>query len=310
MVESSMFVVERDPIGATTKEVAEKELRETPENVANGLRDLRELLESDPSIRYETDDEFLIIFLRPCKFYAKSAYELMKRIAEFRARYSTLFDGLLPEHEKDAFITYNLINILVNRDQRGRRVLICRTGGNWNPSKVTTNQLLRIFYLLHLAALLEPETQVRGIVVVMDVKDLGMSQIRAFTPSFAKKLTSFVQEAFPLRLKEFHVVNNSMIFKIVWQIVKPLLNEKLNKRVCSDVQVKIKCSKFSLSLTQVYFHQKDLTSLHKFLDPDVLPEDYDGTRAKMNYTAKDWYPAIEDYIEFIRKWNSCGKRQI
>lgn len=82
----------------------------------------------------------------------------------------------------------------------------------------------------------------RGIVVIMDLKDLGMKQLQCFTPSFAKKLTFFVQEALPLRLKEFHVVNNPAIFKIGWQIVKPLLNEKFSNRVgtnriCSNFEI-------------------------------------------------------------------------
>lgn len=155
----------------------------------------------------------------------------MKRIADFRAKYASLFEDLLPEDEKETFLNYDMLNILINRDQKGRRVLLCTTGGNWNPSKVSTDQILKMLYILHLAALLEPETQVRGIVVIMDLKDLGMKQVRAFTPSFAKKLTSFIQEALPLRLKELHMVNNPVVFKFAWKIVKPFINEKFSNRV-------------------------------------------------------------------------------
>lgn len=63
----------------------------------------------------------------------------------------------------------------------------------------------------------------------------------------------------------------------------------------------------SYLIFQTYFHQKDMTSLHKFIDPEVLPEDYGGVLPKITYSGKDWYPAIEQHNDFIKKWNSCVK---
>lgn len=72
------FQLDRSPLSPETQEIAEKELRETPEVVQQALAELRELLKNDDTIYFADDDETLIIFLRPCKFYAKSAYELVK----------------------------------------------------------------------------------------------------------------------------------------------------------------------------------------------------------------------------------------
>jgi retinaldehyde-binding protein 1 len=71
------FELEIVPLSEESKKIAEQELRETPENVENALKELRELLKNDSTIYYKDDDETLITFLRPCKFYAKSAYELV-----------------------------------------------------------------------------------------------------------------------------------------------------------------------------------------------------------------------------------------
>lgn len=71
------FVLNTDPVSAETMAIAEKELRETPENVKKGIEELRELLKNDDTLFFRDDDEFLMIFLRPCKFYAQSAYELV-----------------------------------------------------------------------------------------------------------------------------------------------------------------------------------------------------------------------------------------
>ena len=53
----------------------------------------------------------------------------MKRIAEFKRKYKHLFEGLLPEHEMKAFTNHNVVNVLTNRDHKGRRVLILNVGG-------------------------------------------------------------------------------------------------------------------------------------------------------------------------------------
>lgn len=103
--------------------------------------------------------------------------------------------------------------------------------GSWDTSKVTSDQLFRIFYLIHEAAVLEPESQVRGVVVIMDFDKLSMKQVMALNPSFSMKLLSFIQDAMPLRLKEVHMVKQPFIFNMVWSIFKPFIREKLKNRV-------------------------------------------------------------------------------
>lgn len=74
------FILDLSSPTTETMKIARDELRETPENVARGLKELQELLENDKTIKYDTDEEFLMCFLRPCKFYARSAYELVSNL--------------------------------------------------------------------------------------------------------------------------------------------------------------------------------------------------------------------------------------
>lgn len=155
----------------------------------------------------------------------------MKRIAEFKEKHKQLLENLVPTDEKEAFTKHNVVNVLRERDHKGRRVLLVNCGGSWDTSKVSADQLFRIFYLIHEAAVLEPETQVRGVVVIMDFEGLSMKQVMALSPSFSMRLLGFIQDAMPLRLKEVHMVKQPFIFKMVWSIFKPFIREKLHKRV-------------------------------------------------------------------------------
>lgn len=115
----------------------------------------------DKTLHFGMDDEFLIIFLRPCKFYAKSAYELMRRVAEFKEKNSSILKNLMPNDEEELITKHNVVNVIKERDHKGRRILVVQCGKNWNTSAVNSDQIFRLFYLIHELAMLEPETQVR-----------------------------------------------------------------------------------------------------------------------------------------------------
>ncbi|XP_070153604.1 clavesin-1 isoform X2 [Polyergus mexicanus] len=154
------FTLLMGPPGPEARALAEKELRETEENVKNGIETLRKYIEEDKTIHYCTDDDFLLIFLRPCKFYPQSAFELMKRVADFRNKHAALFYDLIPSDERDAIMNHDVMNVLKTRDHKNRRVMIIQAGKNWDPSKVTSDQILRMLYIVHLLAIQEQETQV------------------------------------------------------------------------------------------------------------------------------------------------------
>jgi len=275
--------------GAPSEEVmivAEKELRETPERVKEATKALRELLRAETTLYFRDDDEFLIRFLRPTKFYPESALQLMKRAAEFKQKNAAILDNLMPADEENSFLENRVVNVLVDRDQKGRRILVTYSGEVWDPSRVTADQVFRVFYLIHLAALQEVQSQICGAVVIMDFNGLGMKQVKGLTPSFSLRLLTFIQEAMPLRLKEVHFVNQPFLFNMVWQMFKPFVKEKLKNRM--------------------FFHGNKMESLHKHIDPAYLPEDYGGKLPKINYSSVDWYPVLRTLDNEFKEWNSFG----
>ncbi|XP_012522108.1 alpha-tocopherol transfer protein-like [Monomorium pharaonis] len=282
------FALLAHPPGPEAKALAEKELRETDENVKKGIETLRKYLEEDKTLFYCTDDDFLLIFLRPCKFYPESALELMKRVADFKVKHAALLHNLMPTDEKEAITEHNVVNVMKTKDHKNRRVMIVNCGKLWNPSKVSSDQVFRMFYLVHELAMNEPETQIFGVVVIMDFDGLSMKQVTALSPSFSMRLLSFIQDAMPLRLKEVHFVKQPFLFKMVWQMFKPFVREKLRNRM--------------------FFHGSKMSSLHAYIPPSHLPKNYDGELPEIDYTGADWYPVMIENEDKIRAWNTYGHR--
>ncbi|XP_070153603.1 retinaldehyde-binding protein 1 isoform X1 [Polyergus mexicanus] len=280
------FTLLMGPPGPEARALAEKELRETEENVKNGIETLRKYIEEDKTIHYCTDDDFLLIFLRPCKFYPQSAFELMKRVADFRNKHAALFYDLIPSDERDAIMNHDVMNVLKTRDHKNRRVMIIQAGKNWDPSKVTSDQILRMLYIVHLLAIQEQETQIFGGVVIMDFDGLSMKQVKGMPPSFSMKLLNFIQDAMPLRLKEVHFVKQPFLFNMVWTMFKPFVREKLRKRM--------------------FFHGNNMSSLHTHIPVSHLPKNYGGDLPEIDYNGADWYPTMLAAEDKIKEWNTYG----
>lgn len=170
----------------------------------------------------------IIFLLKNVLFYLSFQ---MRRIAEFKLENIKILKDLVPDDEKSSFVDNNVVNVLTNLDQDGRRVLIVNCGSLWDTKKVSADALFRIFYLIHVAAQVEESTQVRGVVVIMDFDGLGLSQVRALSPSFSKRLLTFIQDAMPIRMKQVHIINEPYVFKLVWKLFQPFIREKLGSRV-------------------------------------------------------------------------------
>lgn len=56
----------------------------------------------------------------------------------------------------------------------------------------------------------------------------------------------------------------------------------------------------------MHFHGSNYKTMHALMSPSHLPADYGGELPKINYTGKEWYPAVEEIEDHIRKWGTYG----
>ncbi|XP_023725801.1 alpha-tocopherol transfer protein-like isoform X1 [Cryptotermes secundus] len=281
--------IELDELTPEVKEIARKELRETPEVRKEAIVELRDLLREETDLKCPLDKEaWLVRFLRPCKFYPESAFELIKRYYQFKQKHSNLYDGLVPTKNKNIF-DHNILTVLPNRDQFGRRVLILELGKKWKHNKVSLDEVYKGCVLFLECAMLEPETQVAGAVVIFDMDGLSLQQVWQFTPPFAKRIVDLLQDAIALRIKNIHIVNQPYLFNMVFALFKPFLREKLRGRII--------------------FHGTDRDSLHSYLSPKSLPAQYGGTLELPRIDGPQWYKLLSMCEKEYEAVNSYGYKK-
>lgn len=74
------YDIDTSPPGSELLEIARRELRETPEVQEAAILELRKLVHNATDLHYRDDDDFLMIFLRPCHFYPESALKMVSAV--------------------------------------------------------------------------------------------------------------------------------------------------------------------------------------------------------------------------------------
>lgn len=145
--------------------------------------------------------------------------------------------------------------------------------------------------------------QISGGRIILDFEGLSLSQVTYFSPSFAKMVVDYVQKALPCRLKSIHIVNQPIIFNIVFAMFKPLLQVWLYENILSINQhyessmtmhsehrkhfaKPFNISRYALSIyyctlqekfrKRIHFHGTDRESLMTFMDKSVLIKRHGG----------------------------------
>ncbi|XP_037824239.1 alpha-tocopherol transfer protein-like [Lucilia sericata] len=272
---------------AKAQEKALQELRETPENIENGLKQLQILLEAETDLYIpQTNVEWLMKFLRACKFYPESARDLVKRYYNIRRKYTEITKDLTPPKLKHVFDA-NLVTILPQRDQDGRRIVVTVSAGKpWNYKVIPHENVYAASTLCTELIQLEQETQINGVVYIVDLHDLSISQALQFTPYRMKRVLDYIQNNIPLRVKGLHVVNQPKIFEPIFATIKIFFNKKFNERII--------------------LHGTNYASLHRYISPDCLPECYGGTlKTKLMY-GPETYELLSHYQEYLEGLEKYG----
>nr|CAD7439414.1 unnamed protein product [Timema bartmani] len=139
---------------------------------------------------------------------------------------------------------------------------------NADPGKVTAYQWSHTDDLWLETALEEEETQKNGISVIVDAGNIPWKFLKFANP-FNATFVGRKSDALPVRHIEHHVVNTSFFMNALIALVFPFLSNRTKE--------------------SIHFHYQDRASLHKFINPEILPEEYGGKVPEIEYEEQEKY---------------------
>lgn len=128
--------------------------------------------------------------------------------------------------------------------------------------------------------LAEESVGIAGDIFILDAAVASASHFAKFSPTVVKKFLIAVQEAYPVKVKEVHVINISPLVDTIFNFVKPFVKEKIRSRIT--------------------FHN-DVESLYKVVPRELLPNEYGGKAGPIVELNQWWKKKLADNTEWFKE---------
>ncbi|XP_054708859.1 clavesin-2-like isoform X2 [Uloborus diversus] len=248
---------------------AEKELHETDENRVEGLKRLRTYLQ-DLGYPPNTDDDFLLQFLRQQKFNFVKAEKKLKKYYEMREKTYELFQSMDLELFSSMLDT-KILGLLPFRDREGRAIVFTYSKP-YDPKAFKTADMFKCFLaLLHFVSSF-PLTSICG---------LNFMGLPAFMkpvdliPFFVEgRHFIWIKNSCPFREQRIDFFNEPSLMHYLWLSLRPFLPSKLTQRL----------------------HLSGPEPVSSVYDPSIIPNELGGTMGPLE---NDSYK--EQFLEYVKK---------
>lgn len=237
------------PLSTELQLIAREELHENPDQIQENLDILRKWLEQSSHLTTRTDDQFLIAFLRGCKYSLERTKQKIDMFYTYRTHFTEISGDRDPLGVKiNEVIKLGIfVPLPITGSPDSPRVFFFRLK-SYDPSRVRIEDIMKVITMVNDIQLLEDDNSiVSGQLCVCDLADISMGHVVQMQPAFLKKAIMIWQESSPIRQKGIHYINAPKIFEQVFVLVKSLLNEKMRKRVNRKFKAEKSFAKIHLS---------------------------------------------------------------
>lgn len=261
------------PLTPKLQQRAIAELNEVPERLEDDIQALREWLEKQPHLRARSSDQFLVSFLRGCKFNMEKAKHKLDQYYTLQAGIPEVFNNRSVDDELLLEIIRLGVVLRLPRiaeDQDGPCINIIRTT-IYDTDKYKFADVIRVGTMFGEIMMLEDDNAViSGYVEIMDMVDVGANQLFQLHPGLLRKLSVFADEASPMRQKGTHFINVPPPFEMGFRGIKAFFPEKATQRI--------------------HLHASGTDTLYEHIPQKYLPAEYGG----QNSTIPEIIAAMEE----------------
>lgn len=170
---------------------------------------------------------------------------------------------------------------LMQRDEEGRRIIFVQTR-KMDPKLYTLTDAIHLMTWIAKVILEEEETQIAGIVTIIDQSEISFGHLRMVSVSDAIDFVSVVKTGSVGRQKGMYLVSLPSFASFMLEIGKKATNEKLRKRI---------------------HVVDDMEAMRSIIDPSILPFELGGvtTEAEMMAHFKKLADEREETVKSIQE---------
>ncbi|XP_061392145.1 clavesin-2-like [Musca vetustissima] len=265
---------------STLQSVAIEELFEIPSRIPDDLQALKLWIEQQPHLTARTDDQFLLQFLRGCKYSMERAKEKIERFYTMKTKFPETLGIYDLDNERFRQVArlgcVAPLPIPLNGD--GCRLVMGHF--NYNPQEYRVEEIYHVGSAMYEIFLIDdPYACICGIINIVDMSQVTMAHLLHENANFLKTGIEFIESAMPLRNKAVYFVNVSPAAAQFFNFFIPLFSEKLRKRI---------------------FICSTLEDLKQHIPLKYLPEYYGGENGSMEHHIKALKAKFDEYREYFQ----------
>ena len=221
------------PLSSSLQAIARDELHEEPEKMAENLEAFKEWITKSPHLNSRMDDQFLVTFLRGCKYSLERAKQKLDMFYTLRTHMPEMMVGRDPQDEKIAEIIKLGVGLpLPFAETPGGPKLMLFRPGAYDAQKITIQEVMKVSTMMNDILMIEDDNMiVAGQIGIIDLADVTLAHLIQMQPAFVKKMTMFMQDGSPFRQKGIHYINTPKGFEQLFNLFKSFMNEKMKSRV-------------------------------------------------------------------------------
>ncbi|KAF5308783.1 hypothetical protein FQR65_LT06016 [Abscondita terminalis] len=267
--------------------IIDKSSCQIPLNVKDDLAYLREWIAQQPHLIVRTDDRWLYIFFRGCKFSIQKTKDKIEKYYTLKTALPEFFDNrdpLLPEIQE--ILTLGLLLPLPKTSSNERRYFFhqCK---NADPKKILLTNVIKVFIMILEVSFMEDlDNSCFEHSFICNLDGLTVQHLLQGTPALCKRSIVFLREGFLGRPQGFYMLNSPSIFERMFNMLKPLLGKKLCERV------KLYTSNNSTFKTDI--------------PNSILPEKYGGSGSSVSNLIHEWKQKVENYRDWFLEDGKYG----
>ncbi|KAL7734921.1 hypothetical protein ACLKA6_011192 [Drosophila palustris] len=276
------------PLSASLQRTAIEELNEVPDRLDADILALRTWLKQQPHMRSRSDDQFLVSFLRGCKFSLEKTKSKLDKYYTLR----TQFPEFYTIRDVDSQRIHEVLKLGVGLrlpiplNEDGPRLIYVRTGC-YPADKYTFEEIMGVSNALNgLSIQYDDYAVIHGYLVILDFTDYTAAHLLQMTPSTLKKMSKFAEDALPVRDKGTHMINVNATFEMSFNLLRSAMSAKQQERIS--------------------VHGSNLESLYAHIPQRYLPTHLGGEQGTIEELKEHSWNIFMQCQEYLREEANYG----
>ncbi|XP_003737117.1 clavesin-2-like [Galendromus occidentalis] len=248
------------------EEKAREQLNDDPETYEQKLSALKDKIKAwsatQPKLRPQLDDSFLMAFLRTRKFDERLAFKSYKNFYRVRlCNPGKLFVVGRGPKFYSKYYDKPIVSLLKQRNPLDGSLVFIYSFRNFNIGENSMIDVFNAIFLIIMEVVVDPSVQTHGIRIIIDFTGVSFAAVKSvMAKMYYHKASQLAQTSCPWHVKGFHALETPK-----WILgMARILQLAFLPREQRDV---------------MHFHGR-LAELHDFVSPSILPDILGGSAGK------------------------------